>query len=140
MSEIVLAIGLWVTVVIQAVDPYNSRKKALLGALIVFSIGYSVFAFMQIGDPRFAQLKSFNLYMAVWFPLFTWAYNTRAQAVVAQHGESSLGRRYGAPKLRLDELDDQRLARKVKLSHRSMWGVIALFLVERTFTYVQIAT
>lgn len=140
MSEIVLAIGLWATALLQAVDPYNGKKKAMLGFFFAFCIGYSVFAFMQIGDSRFTQLKSFNIYMAVWFPLFTWAYNTRAQAVVAQYGESALGRRYGVPKLRLDELEDQSLARKIKLSHRGMWGVVALFLVERTFTFVQIAT
>lgn len=140
MSEIILAISLWVTVVLQARDTYFSKSKAFLGIVIAFATGYSVFAYLQLGKSGFTEPRSFPLYMAVWMPLFTWAYSTRVHAVVLQHGEASLHRKYGAPKLNLDLLEDQRLARMVKLSQICIWSFVAVFIVERIFTYMQIAT
>ncbi len=139
MSEIVLAISLWITVTLQARDPYYGRRKILLGIFVAFAVGYSIFAYLQYGKPEFNEPRSYPLYMAVWMPLFTWAYNTRAQAVVLQHGEASLHRKYGAPKLDLALLEDQHLARMVKLSQYSIWGFVTVFIVERIFTSMQFA-
>ena len=138
MSEILLAVSLWFTVFLQARDPYYGRNKLLLGLFIAFAAGYSVYSSLQIGSPEFIQAKSFPLYMAVWMPLFTWAYGIRAQAVIDLHGEASLHRKYGAPKLKLEQLSDQRLAKMIRLSQYGLWGFVLVFVVERIFTYVQI--
>ena len=140
MSEIVLAIGLWSTVFLQANDPYQGKKLALLGFYVATAVGFSIYGLFQLGRTDFFEVRAFPLFMAIWIPVSTLAYNTRALAVILQHGEASLQRKYGAPSLNLELLEDWNLARKVKFTQYAVWSIVAMFVIGTGIRYVQIAT
>ena len=136
MSEIVMAIGLWFSVFLLATDPYSGKKKPKLIFFSAAAIGFSIFGVFQITDSGFWKFESFSLYMAIWIPLFTWANNTQVRAVISQHGESSLQRKYGPPMVKLELLEDRRLAKMIKVSRLCILSLLGCFIVTTTIEFM----
>ena len=129
MSEIVLAASMWTVLLIMSRDPYYGRNRLAIVLYSIMVLLISTYWVFQSEGVEFQPNDVRTYIIAVAGPIYAWAFSTKTQATIIQHGEPSLGRKYGPPKLRLDELEDQSLARRVQISGNLMWGILVLWLL-----------
>ena len=140
MSYILQALSGLLTLYILLSSGTKIVPKPVVVIIFVVSMVFAVVGISNFSSYPISEMSSMQWLILFIVPIGSWSGSIVHKVIVMQHGEESLHRKYGPPKVDPTMITDQKLLMEYKISRATQVGIFAVTLLYFALRAAKVAT